>query len=128
MSHFFAQDSVRRVDCHPTNPALFLSASEDGMVHQYDLRSSSSKSAFTVGENTDINDAIYHPLTPELFASCDGEGRMLLIDSRSIGEGDILSKIAVVNVRCTFFPLVRLHHLTTIAHYSVLSDDSMQLS
>lgn len=74
--------SVRRVECHPTNPSLFISASEDGTVRQTDLRAESNKPSFLVCEPSEFNDGIYHPLTPSLFATCDGDGRVSLIDSR----------------------------------------------
>lgn len=78
-----------------------MSASEDGTVRQFDLRlSSANKSTFILRQPDEVNDAIYHPLTPDLFAMADNSSRMLLLDARSIrNDGSQASSMALVRVR-----------------------------
>lgn len=75
-----------------------MSASEDGTVRIFDARKQGNATR-VLSEHTEFNDAIYHPLTPNLIATVDGEGLALLIDVRKIGDESIASEIAVLQVR-----------------------------
>ncbi|ORY42721.1 WD40-repeat-containing domain protein [Leucosporidium creatinivorum] len=97
-------DSVHAVRCHPTDPHLFMTASEDGTVLSFDTRSE-GRAVGILAERTEMNDVVYHPLQPTQFATADADGRVLLHDSRmafggSSTQGQLASEVAVLKY-CT---------------------------
>lgn len=95
-------DSVHAVRCHPNDPHLFMTASEDGTVLSFDTRTE-GRAVGILAERTEMNDVVYHPLQPTQFATADGDGRVLLHDSRmafgdSAAQGQLASEVAVLKV------------------------------
>ncbi|GAA6048581.1 hypothetical protein JCM3770_002039 [Rhodotorula araucariae] len=74
-------DSVMGLSAHPSNPALFLSASSDGALHAFDTRTSPGRVG-TIVDMCGMNDIVHHPITPELFVYSAEHGQMGLIDGR----------------------------------------------
>ncbi|KDE07265.1 hypothetical protein MVLG_02485 [Microbotryum lychnidis-dioicae p1A1 Lamole] len=81
-------DAVHRVRCHPMNPDLFMSASDDGILNSYDLRVPGGRVNVGVvnvlGDPTaELCDVAYHPQQPDtLFATANSRGALLLHDTR----------------------------------------------
>jgi len=95
------------LSAHPHNPHLFLSASSDGALHHFDMRTSPGLVG-TVADMCGMNDVKHHPVTPELFVYSAEEGQVGLVDGRMAwGEtgaerARIASEVAVVRVRPSF--------------------------
>ncbi|GAA6033883.1 hypothetical protein JCM8097_000385 [Rhodosporidiobolus ruineniae] len=74
-------DSVMSVACHPSNPALFLSASSDGTLHLYDTRTEPGSIGLLAAQFS-IDDVTHHPLTPDVFAYSGENAQVGLVDGR----------------------------------------------
>ncbi|GAA5845349.1 hypothetical protein JCM9279_004853 [Rhodotorula babjevae] len=79
-------DAVMSLSAHPHNPHLFLSASSDGAVHQFDMRTSPGLVG-TIVDTHGMNDVVHHPVSPELFVYSAGEGQVALVDGRMAWSG-----------------------------------------
>lgn len=87
---------VKSVCTHPSNPHLFLSASDDGSVRSFDLRTDLGVIA-SLNEAAEFNDVAYSPIIENLFVTADSAGRVLLQDARmAFGDGDLLASEACV--------------------------------
>ncbi|KPV73256.1 uncharacterized protein RHOBADRAFT_55028 [Rhodotorula graminis WP1] len=99
-------DAVMSLSAHPHNPHLFLSASTDGAIHQYDSRTSPGLVG-TIVDTYGMNDVVHHPVTPELFVYSAELGHVALVDGRMAwsdagAEGaKIASEVAVVRYETT---------------------------
>ncbi|KAG8932640.1 hypothetical protein FRC02_000816 [Tulasnella sp. 418] len=62
-----------------SNTTLFTA---DGQIVQHDTRAQSNFSTRCIDHNCEINDVKYHPLTHDLFISCDENGGVWLHDAR----------------------------------------------
>lgn len=105
------ESAVNSISPHPFNPALFISASSDGTLRQFDLRSHDSDRAVAIiADEHGMNHVQHHPLTPEVFVYAGERGDLALIDGRtgwrsSNGDGledfNVASRVAVHMVRST---------------------------
>ncbi|GAA5985746.1 hypothetical protein JCM10908_007094 [Rhodotorula pacifica] len=98
------QGAIMSISSHPSNPSLFLTASSDGSLLQFDLRSSSARAVAAIFDEHDMEHVQYHPLTPEVFVYGGERGNLGVIDGRtgwSTGNGEgaqyssLASKVAV---------------------------------
>ncbi|GAA5834177.1 hypothetical protein JCM3766R1_004481 [Sporobolomyces carnicolor] len=101
-------DSVHGLACHPTNPCLFLSASSDGTLRQYDSRSDTNAVGI-LADAHEMEGVAYHPLHHDLFAYSGEDAHAGLVDSRmawtdtsstrvaNIPRPRIAREVAVVN-------------------------------
>ncbi|GAA5967718.1 hypothetical protein JCM3765_000009 [Sporobolomyces pararoseus] len=74
-------DSVHGLACHPSNPHLFLSASSDGTLRQYDSRADTN-SVGIIADAHEMEGVAYHPLQHDLFAYAGEDAHAGLVDSR----------------------------------------------
>ncbi|KAK4701348.1 hypothetical protein P7C70_g4885, partial [Phenoliferia sp. Uapishka_3] len=88
--------AVKAISTHPDNPHLFMSASDDGSIRSFDLRTDLGVVA-TLSEMAEFNDVIYNPVTENIFVTSDSMGRVLLQDARMAfgDEGKLASETAV---------------------------------
>ncbi|KWU45602.1 WD40 repeat-like protein [Rhodotorula sp. JG-1b] len=78
------ESAVNSISPHPFNPALFISASSDGTLRQFDQRSHDSGGAVAViADRCGMNHVQHHPLTPEVFVYAGERGNLALIDGRT---------------------------------------------
>ncbi|GAA5862389.1 hypothetical protein JCM8547_007625 [Rhodosporidiobolus lusitaniae] len=73
-------DSVMGLSCHPSNPALLLSASSDGTLRLFDVRQPGSVGL--IADQFAFDDVVHHPVTPDVFAYAAEGGHLGLIDGR----------------------------------------------
>lgn len=83
-------DRVKRLDAHPEAPNLFLTASEDGTIRQFDIRDWREEAVFLVAdwskEQISLNSLSISPLRPWLVAAA-GSGRTVrIIDRRMLSD------------------------------------------
>ncbi|GAA5831373.1 hypothetical protein JCM5353_007144 [Sporobolomyces roseus] len=114
-------DSIHGLSCHPSNPHLFISASSDGTLRQYDTRTN-SQAVGLLADAHEMEGVQHHPLQHELFAYAGEDAHAGLVDSRMAwkesssisGSRSSLQKIArnvaVVNFEAN---LVRYPQSTT---------------
>jgi len=74
-------DSIHGLSCHPSNPHLFISASSDGTLRQYDTRTTSAAVGILADAHK-MEGVQSHPLQHELFAYAGEDAHSGLIDSR----------------------------------------------
>lgn len=81
------------------NPHLFLSASEDGLIRAFDLRTDLGVVSL-VQNDSEFNDVVYHPQTPDVFAVSDSGGHVRLLDARTAfaDEVSFAGEVSVRNV------------------------------
>ncbi|GAA6015695.1 hypothetical protein JCM11491_002448 [Sporobolomyces phaffii] len=79
-------DSIHGLACHPTNPHLFLSASSDGTLRQYDTRADTNAVAL-LADAHEMEGVAYHPLQPDLFAYSGEDAHAGLVDARMAWTG-----------------------------------------
>lgn len=83
-------DRVKRLDAHPETPSLFLTASEDGTIRQFDIRDWREEAVSLVAdwseEQISLNSLSISPLRPWLVAAA-GSGRVVrIIDRRMLSD------------------------------------------
>jgi len=74
-------DSIHGLSCHPSNPHLFISASSDGTLRQYDTRTT-SQAVGILADAHEMEGVQHHPLQHELFAYAGEDAHSGLVDSR----------------------------------------------
>ncbi|GAA5901313.1 WD40 repeat domain-containing protein [Sporobolomyces salmoneus] len=74
-------DSVHGLACHPSNPNLFLSASSDGTLRQYDSRADTNAVGI-LADAHEMEGVAYHPRQHDLFAYSGEDAHAGLVDSR----------------------------------------------
>ncbi|GAA6013449.1 hypothetical protein JCM10207_008850 [Rhodosporidiobolus poonsookiae] len=75
-------DSVMGVSCHPSNPHLFLTASSDGTIRNFDARTQPGCTG-VLADTYSIDDVMHHPLTPDVFAYGGERAHVGLVDGRT---------------------------------------------
>lgn len=76
------QRAVNRVAFHPTEPALLLSASQDGTMKIWDLRTNGKAKQTFNGKSESVRDVQFSPLATVKFASVFDNGSLQLWDMR----------------------------------------------
>ncbi|GAA5926628.1 WD40 repeat domain-containing protein [Sporobolomyces koalae] len=74
-------DSIHGIACHPSNPHLFLSASSDGTLRQYDTRTDTN-AVGVIADAHEMEDVAFHPLQHDLFGFAGEDAHAGLVDTR----------------------------------------------
>lgn len=77
------ESAVNSISPHPYNPALFITASSDGSLRQFDSRSDSGRAVAAIFDRLDMTHVQHHPVTPEVFVYSGEAGALGLIDGRT---------------------------------------------
>lgn len=88
-----SQDAVMGLSAHPSNPALFISASSDGTLRHCDTRTSPGCVGL-LADRYGMNSVVHHPLTPDCFVYVGEDGHLALLDGRMAWGGETQKKLA----------------------------------
>ncbi|GJN94514.1 hypothetical protein Rhopal_007597-T1 [Rhodotorula paludigena] len=86
-------DAVMGLSAHPSNPALFISASSDGTLRHFDTRTSPGCVGL-LADRYGMNSVVHHPLTPDCFVYAGEDGHLALLDGRMAWGGETQKKLA----------------------------------